>query len=259
MKFRRLKQRVHDFYISALALRILGLIFLTVGLAGNVIQRTLGVGVVSNSQLWQIMQESDTAMRLAATALVFQALEALAVPIFVFLLIEGALGTSSYRNYLLRVLLLAVVCEVPYNLATSGEVLSFGSLNPVFAMASCLVMLFFFKRFPGKKASYVVIKIIAVIGAFLWSNILGISNGVCCVLLAAALWVFHNRLNLRNIAGVLTMVLCGIFSPFYIVGALAFLPIYFYLDELTPKTNRLANYLPYPIILLITWLVSSFI
>ena len=253
----KLKQKIRDFSLSASALRVFGLLFLTVGLAGNVIQRSLGVGVVDNSQLWQTLQDSSSAMSLATMAVVFQAMEACAVPIFVFLLAEGALHTSSFKNYLLRVLLLAVVCELPYNLAVNGQLLASVSLNPVFAMATCLVMFYFFKRFPEKKASHVAIKAMAIIGAFLWSNILHISDGACCVFLAAVLWGLRDKQNLRFLFGILTMVVCGIFSPFYLAGALGFMPVYFYEDELKAKCNRLMNYLCYPILLLIFGLASA--
>lgn len=257
MKLNKLTRRIRDFSISASTLRVIGLLLVAFGLAGSVIRGILGVGNIANSKLWELMQTSDSAMALATTALIFQALEACAIPIFVFLLTEGAACTSSYRNYMLRVLLLAVLCEIPYNLAMTGKAIAFGSLNPVFSMLSCLIMLYFFRRFPGKEASSVIIKIFAVIGTFLWCNMLGVSDGACCVLLAAVLWIFREKVNFRFLFGVLTMIACCIFSPFYMIGALAFLPIYFYDDELTAKTNRLINYLSYPILLLITWLVSS--
>lgn len=254
-----LKQKVRDFSLSTSALRAFGLVSLTAGLAGAVIQRSLGVGAVSNSQLWELLQDSTGAMWLATIALVFQGLEACAIPIFVTLLIEGAQHTSSFKNYLLRVLLLAVVCEIPYNLAVGGRLWAPESLNPVFAMASCLVMLYFFLRFPEKKASNTAIKAMAVIGVFLWSNILHITDGACCVLLTAVLWAMRDKVNMRNLLGILTMAACSVFSPFNLVGALGFLPVYFYSGEVKPHTNRLLNYLAYPVLLIVFWLLSLFV
>ena len=250
-------RKIRDFSLRISALRAFGLLFLAAGLMGNVLQRSLGVGVVANSQLWQAMQDSPSTMVLATLALAFQALEACAVPVFCFLLVEGAIHTSGYRNYLLRVLLLAAVCELPYNLAVSGRLIAPDSLNPVFGMAVCLAMLYFFRHYPEKKAGHVAVKAAAVIGAFLWSNIFRIAGGSCCVLLVTVLWSLRDRENLRILAGILTMVACSVLSPFYLAGALAFLPLYFYEDERKAKCNRLVNYLSYPVLLLAFWLVPT--
>ena len=216
----KLKQKIRDFSLSATALRALGLLFLAVGLAGSVIQRRLGVGVLANSELWETIQNSQTAMGFATVALVFQALEACAVPIFVFLLVEGARVTSSYGKYLLRVLVLAFVCEIPYNLAVYGELWTFESLNPVFAMVSCLIMLFFFRQFPGKKARNVVIKIVAVIGVFMWSNIFRISDGACCVLLAFRSFILVSAIFCSSLLLILaTLSLWGTPEPFSMLQA----------------------------------------
>ena len=112
--------------ITAAALRTWGMVFLAMGIvATGILQnRLLRLGEVSPGQLLQAMQSSDSVMAFATLALVLRAVATCAVPIFALLLVEGARHTGSFRNYFLRVAGLALLSEIPYNLAISGRVLS---------------------------------------------------------------------------------------------------------------------------------------
>lgn len=120
--------------ISSNGLRTWGMFFLLAGMLGKSILQNglLNLGAVSFGQLLEQMQTSRAAMLYATLALLLQAMETCAVPIFAFLLVEGVEHTSSLRNYALRVAGLAVLSELPYNLATSGKLLDTTSRNPVF-------------------------------------------------------------------------------------------------------------------------------
>lgn len=47
----------------------------------------------------------------------------LAFPIFSFMIVEGYYHTSNFKRYLLRLLVLAVISELPFNLMVSGELI----------------------------------------------------------------------------------------------------------------------------------------
>lgn len=55
-----------------------------------------------------------------------------AIPIYAWLLVQGFRETHSRVAYGLQLFILAVVCEVPYDLCTSHKAFDFGSQNPVF-------------------------------------------------------------------------------------------------------------------------------
>lgn len=225
-----------------------GTVFLLAGALGNVIQsRVLGVGTISNEQLLGMMQENPAVMHLATAALAFQLLEVCAVPVFSFLLVEGTVHTSSFRKYLLRVSLLAMVCQIPYSLAGKG-------LNPVCSLVMSQIMLYFFRRFPGKKVGHLAIKAFAIAGTFLWSNILGIPHGAACVIITAVLWVLRDKVYFRMFGGCMAMVCCSVFSPLYMAAALSFLILYFY-DGTPGEGDRIKRYICYPLILLISELL----
>ena len=194
---------------------------------------------------------NDTAAASAvAMSLVFYCLEACAVPIYSFLLVQGATHTSGYGKYMARVLGLAVVCQLPYNLVTSGSLLVIESLNRVFALFMSMVMLYFFRRFPEKKMGHILIKLVAVVGTFLWSNMLGVSYGALCVLLTSVLWSLRGKDNLQTWAGMILCFAACIFSLFYIAAPIAFLILHFYEGE-QGNSSRIINYGAYPVLLVI--------
>lgn len=233
------------------ALRTWGMIFLIAGVASGVIQNyVLGVGNLSPAELFQSMQNDNGTMIYATMALVLQAVETCAVPIFAFLLVEGFQKTSNFRNYILRVLGAAVLCEIPYNLAMCGKVLAVESRNPVFAAVLCLVMLYFFRQYGQKKFSHVAIKIFVVLAAVLWAWMLGIQHGICCVILVGVLWLLRDKPRMQVFVGCLAAVCCSMVSLFYMASPMAFLAIHFYNGE-PGEGNRWVNYLAYPAVLLV--------
>lgn len=236
--------------LSSQALHACGMVFLLAGVMSNVIQRQiLGVGDISNTELLAAMQEDSSVMTLATMALVFQVMEVCAVPVFSFLLVEGAAYTKHYGKYFLRVLGLAAVCQILYGLTMDG-------LNPVFALVMSMVMLWFFKRYPGKKAGHITIKAFAIMGTFLWSNILGIEHGAACVILTAVQWALREKTYFRTFGSCLAAVLCSILSPLYMAAPIAYLIIYFY-DERRGGGSKLINYAGYPLVLILGWLLAG--
>ena len=153
--------------LNANGLHTWGMLFLTLGIVGkSLIQnRLLHMGTVTSAELMEAMQSSGTVMMQATLALVFQALETCAVPIFAFLLLEGAAHTASLPRYILRVGALAAVSEIPYNLAMSGVLLDGTGRNPVFGPLIGLVMLWFYGRWSDNSFSHVVIRILVTLAA----------------------------------------------------------------------------------------------
>lgn len=245
--------------LSAAALHMCCLPLLATGCLSGVIQnKVLGVGQIANSQLLEVIQNRPDGMVYATLALIGQILEICAVPIFAFLLSEGARYTASYRRYLLRVAGLAVVCEIPYNLLMGDSVFVVGSLNPAFGAVMSLIMLYFFRTFRDKRVSHMAVKAVAVLGTYLWSTFLGMAFGGTCVILTAVLWTTRERQNLRLIAGCFAGIMCAVFSPLYLFSPLAFLMIHLYSGE-RGRQNRPVKYLSYPVILIVCLLISQLI
>lgn len=244
--------------LSRQALRIWGLVFLAIGIAGQAVvqNKMLGVGTLSIEELTKLLEGSDQ-FAMATVALVIQFVQACAIPVFAFLLVDGFQRTSSLKNYLLRVLGLAVLSELPYNLAMSGKWLDLNSRNPVFALALGLVMLYIFNYYSGWKVKNVAIKIVTLILAVLWVDMLRIVDGMGIVIVVASLWALRNKRALQIFGGCGIMFLCSAFSPFYLLAPVVFLTVYFYNDEIGDD-NKLINYLAYPALLLAIGMLAKY-
>lgn len=64
-----------------------------------------------------------------------------AVPMYAWLLVRGYEHTHSRVIYGMELFVLALVCEVPYDMATSGRAFDLGSQNPVFGLFIALAVL----------------------------------------------------------------------------------------------------------------------
>ncbi len=251
-----LMKKVRTFEFTTTGIRMCGMIFLLLGAFGAMLQtQLLGGGNLTNSQLLTALEENLDLMENATIALALQAAGSAALPIFVLLLVEGATHTSHYAKYFLRIFALALICQLPYNLVMSGSVGTVTRLNPVFAQVMGLILLYFFRRYPEKKFSHLLIKCTAVLGVFLWSVILGVDHGPCCAILTALLWVLRGKPNLQTFLGIMILFSCSIFSMFYLAAPIGFLILHFYEGE-QGSENRLVNYLAYPVILLVCGLLS---
>lgn len=236
-------------------LRAWGMLFAIAGIISRSLlqNQMLGVGLRSMQELMELMQMSDTAMIIATVALVLQAVETVAVPIFVFLLFEGFQHTSDWKKYLLRVAGLAILAEIPYDLAMNGTILELGSQNPVLGLVLCMVLLYFFRRFAGKK---LICVIMALAGA-LWAVMLKIDHGVPMVLMICVIHLFRNKRMFMGFSGVAAAAMCTAISPFYLIAPMGFLAIHFYNGE-KGESSRLVNYLFYPVTLLAIALIGKF-
>ena len=243
--------------ISSNTLRTWGLLFLAAGIFGrSVLQnQVLGVGKLSAQQLLEVMENN---MGAATAALVLQAMESCAAPIFAFLLVEGFRHTSNYKKYLLRILGVAVLSELPYNLAIGGSLLDMRSRNPVFAMVLGLIVLYFYKRYEAKGAGNTAIKLAVTLAALVWNQMLQIGNGICLILLIAVLWAFRKKPLYGNFVGAGVAIVCTLISPFYLAAPMGFLAVHFYNGERN-ESGRVVNYLAYPAMLLLIGAAAQFI
>lgn len=254
----RLNQRKSS-GLSGRMLKIWGLAFLAVGAAGQAIlqNKLLGIGSLTTAQLLEAMQQNQTVMLYATLALVLQTAQTCAVPIFAFLLVERFRTQEKPFVYIGWLLGAAAISELPYNMVMSGKLLQAGSLNPLFTMALCAVMLLFYRMFPGKTWKDKGIKVIVTGSAILWTLMMGMEFGPCAVLLTCIIWSLGHKPLVRNLVGAVAAILSSIVSPFFVASPMGFLAVHMYNGEL--EEHKFTNYLAYPAILLVIVCIANLI
>ena len=148
---------------------------------------------------------------------------------------------------------LAIVTEIPYDFAMNGKVLEFGSQNPVIGLVLCMVLLYLFRRFAGKK----LICIIMALAGLLWALMLKVDHGIPMILMICVIHLFRNKRMYMGFSGMAAAALCTGLSPFYLIAPMGFLAIHFYNGE-EGNSSKIVNYLFYPVLLLVIGLVAKF-
>ena len=77
---------------------------------------------------------------------IFRTIGRLAFPIFAFLLTEGFIHTKNRKKYFLRILLMAVFSEVPFDLCLYNQWYNFSAQNIGFTLAFGVTTMYLMKR-----------------------------------------------------------------------------------------------------------------
>lgn len=236
------------------------ILFMTAGIIGRCILQNalLGMNTLTVEELLAAMEGTPGSMVILTVALMCEITETCAVPLLSFLLVEGYQRTSGFEKYLARVGALALISELPYNLAMEGKLLHLGSRNPVFALVIALVMLHFFGRFAEKGLKNTVMKVLIFAAAFLWCRMLRIDHGIFVVIFVGILWFVRKKSNLRAMFAFSAAMICTLFDRFYIGACLATILLHSYNEE-RGEPNRLFHYAVYPVLLLLTGIAAKFL
>ena len=237
------------------SIRKWAMVFLAAGIVG----RSVIHNGILNTYAGTEGQLSDTmVMGLLTMALMCQIVETCAAPLLAFLLVEGFRRTSSFEKYLLRIGAVALVSELPYNLAYSSKLLAVGSRNPVFGLFISLIMLYFFSRYDGKRLKNILMKLVIFVAAILWCKMLRIDQGVCLVILTGTLWLARANSGMRSLYAFAATMLCTMFSIYYMGGCLSCIMLHRYNEERGEQNVKL-NYAFYPALMLICGVISLII
>lgn len=118
----------------------------------------------------------------------------IAFPIFAFLIVEGFNHTKNLRKYMLRMLIFAVIAEIPFNLMYGGQVFYPVHQNVLWTFLLALLGLMFMEKIKKKNKIWLTILISVVV--CLLGTVLGYLLFVDyygCGILTVFIFYFFNR------------------------------------------------------------------
>lgn len=175
----------------------------------------------------------------------------LAFILYSFLLVEGFVHTQSTGKYLLRLILFAVLSEIPYDLAFGNSIYDPQRQNIFFSLSSGLVSLLIID---AKKVSSDV-KVLLITVLVTAANLFHFDYYYLGVLQVICLYVYrYNKFKKYLTVGIL-----NVFFAFKVsiqsAAILGFIPMHLYNGQRGKKTGLL-YYLFYPVHLIFYWLIK---
>lgn len=171
----------------------------------------------------------------------------LAFPIYAFLITEGMFHTRNVKKYALRLGALALLSEIPFDLAFSQRLFAAGHQNIFFTLVLGLALLIFISReaWPVLRAAY-------MIGACLLAELFRVDYGAMGIIMILCFYLCHEKkaYQAAAVVAVQGLLTAGIQRMAVFSG----IPILFYNGKRGPKIKYFF-YLIYPVHLLaLYWL-----
>lgn len=188
---------------------------------------------------------------------IYRIIGRLAFPIYCFLLVEGYQYTSNVNRYIKRLLIFALISEIPFDLAFYGG-LEFKHQNIFFTLSIGLIAMYLIDKQEGK---YVFNDTAVFIGACVIAMILMVDYsflGIIYILLFHKVRDYPMHKKLFNVA--IIMFLLNLISTGWIqqFSLLAIPIIYLYKGKLGPKNkfSQIFFYAAYPLHLFLFFMMN---
>lgn len=186
---------------------------------------------------------------------IYRIIGRLAFPIYCFLLVEGYRHTKNIKLYGKRLLIFALISEVPFDLAFYGG-LDFSHQNIFFTLFIGLVVMYLLDN----RDKYKLNKLLILSMGLFISTLLSVDYSFIGILYILAFYFTKDMNNLERLYKVaLKILIVNLLTSYVQQYALLALPIlYFYNGQLGPKNKSLQMmfYIAYPLHLLVFYFLS---
>ena len=172
------------------------------------------------------------------------------------MVLEGVRCTSSIQKYMVRVGLLALVSEIPYDLLVTGRPFAVEVQNPAFGLLVAVITVYYWNLFSGRGGKNLLIRLAVLGAALIWCSLLKIEYGLPLLICTLVLWLFRKDPSRWGIGGMLAGGLCILISPFFLAAPMGAMILHFYNGE-DYRSNL--SYLTYPMSLVLGWILTALI
>lgn len=182
-----------------------------------------------------------------------------AFPIYCFLLAEGFQKTRNVKRYLGRMLLFALISEIPFDLAFSGRLWNMQYQNVFFTLFIGLMVIAGLRLVDQRLAGPETWRKLAGVGLYAVIIVAGSALALALktdysfkgILAITVLYLFRRHRKAQIWAGVIIFLLM---DGMEMIAALSFLLIWFY-NGARGRQNKYFFYFFYPAHLLVLWLI----
>lgn len=224
--------------ISASVLWVLVILFFTMD--------HFGAGFLEPGVLGAFTEEGmDIYSKYMGPDLLLRVFGAIGFPILAFLFVDGFRRAENVKEYAMKLLAVAVVAEIPFDLAFYQAPIYLWHQNVFFTLLSALVMLEALKRY----GSNMVKKTLILIGGCALSVVVSGDHGIEGIVIISAMYLLWDRPVFQTIFCSLILIQ----NPISPLGVLAFIPIRLY-DGTNYEKLQNAFYVFYPAHILLIYL-----
>ena len=207
-----------------------------------------------------LLTAGGTLSRTDIIYLVMRLIGRMAFPLYAFFLAEGFMRTRDAKAYLKRLLILALISEVPFDLLNTGRPFDPSAQNTVFTLAVSLAAIMFTDRMairpedsPSVRSAKTLRMMAVTAAAGIVSGLLRFDYGVLGPVLPVIFYWFRCDQVSRNVLAAGTMLWGG-----QSAGILSLIPITFYSGE-KGRQSRYGFYIFYPLHLAVLAAAAFFI
>lgn len=188
--------------------------------------------------------------------MIYRVIGRIAFPIYCFLLVEGYFHTSNVKKYAKRLLIFALLSEIPFDLAFYNNI-GFEHQNIFFTLFIGLVAIYLIdnkeKKYNFEKSAVIIAACLLAIILFTDYN----AMGIIYILIFFYTRNIHKLKKLKTVALVMFVVnlTSSVLQQF---SLFSLIPIYFYNGKPGPKNKivQIFFYAAYPLHLLIYYFIN---
>lgn len=185
------------FGISGAALKRIAILTMTIDHIGAVIIQRFMVTQGFDRNFWEMVYWP------------FRYIGRIAFPIFCFLLVEGYTHTKNKKKYLFRMVLFAILSELPFNLAVGGKILDFRYQNVFWELSLGILLMMILEKIERQKGSRLLkwsLMAAAVLPGIWAAETLHFDYGEHGIITIMVLYFFRYYRSLQLTAGALTFL-----------------------------------------------------
>lgn len=214
---------------------------------------TMFIDHLGATLVWEYMLtlQGEARVEWYTVYMVMRKIGRLAFPIYCFFIVEGLEHTRSVKKYITRLLIFAVISEIPFDYAFQNK-LTLGYQNVFFTLTIGLICIWGVREVEERitdNIKQIIFKTLIIAAGIFLANLLNTDYGGFGVLMIAILYLFQKNRLIQCIFG------AAGFS-WEVTAPISFLLLYFYNGEKGKNINKYFFYAFYPVHLAVLALVK---